>query len=314
MAAQAIHAAAKLRLPDLLASGPKTAAELAHECGAHAPTLERLLRALATIEMFAATPDGRFRNTPFTEVLRTDHPQSQRDFAMFLPAAFLWRPLGELYESVRTGEPAFERIFGERFFDYMDAHPEDAAVFNTVMTQGVAWTTPGLLAAYDFSGFARLMDVGGGEGALLRGILAATPGLHGVLFDLPAVVKGASAILTGEVGSRCEIVGGDFFASVPGGADAYLLKGIIHDWPDAEAVKILTNIRRVIPTNGTLLLVERLADSTRRAAGLMELLMLTIGGRERTEAEFRPLLGAAGFAMARIIATETSDLIECRPI
>lgn len=159
IAAQAIYVAAKLRIPDLLASGPKTSAELASDCGAHAPTLERLLRALASLEMFALNPDGRFRNTPLTESLRTEHPQSRRDDALFLPASFLWRPLGELYESVRTGEPAFERIFGKRFFEYLAGHADDAALFNTVMTQGIAWTTPALLAAYDFSRFDRLVDV-----------------------------------------------------------------------------------------------------------------------------------------------------------
>jgi O-methyltransferase domain/Dimerisation domain len=179
LAAQAIHVATRLRIPDLLAFGPKTSAELAASCGAHTSTLERLLRALATLEMFALTPDGRFCNTPLTEVLRTDHPQSRRESALFLPASFLWRPLGELYESVRTGEPAFPAIFGQLFFDYLADHPAEAALFNSVMTQGVAWTTPALLAAYDFSRFERLADVGGGQGALLRDILAATPGLQG---------------------------------------------------------------------------------------------------------------------------------------
>jgi multifunctional cyclase/dehydratase/O-methyltransferase len=144
-----------------------------------------------SLEMLARTPDGRFRNTPLTEVLRADHPQSQRDGALLLTAAFLWRPLGELEESVRTGRAAFERIFGQRFFPYLASHPDDAAVFNAAMTQGVSWTTSVLLAAFDFSGFTRLVDVGGGEGAFLRDILAATPSLRGVLFDLPQVVSRA---------------------------------------------------------------------------------------------------------------------------
>src|ERR1039457_7077896 len=236
IAVQAIHAAAKLRIPDLLASGPKTIAELAAGSGAHPPSLERLLRALSTLEMFAPTRDGRFRNTPLTELLCTDHPQSQRNTALFLPAPFLWRPLGELYESVRTGDPVFERIFGQSFFHSLAAHPADAAVFNAVTTQGIAWTSPALLAAYDFSRFERLVDVGGGQGALLRDILIATPGLEGILFDLPQVVSGASEILGGEIASRCQIVGGSFFDSVPEGANAYLLKGVVHDWPDDDAV------------------------------------------------------------------------------
>jgi SAM-dependent methyltransferase len=314
IAAQAIHVAAKLRIPDLLASGPKTIAELASDSGAHPPTLERLLRALSTLEIFARTPDGRFRSTPLTEMLRTDHPQSQRDAALFLPAAFLWRPLGELDESVRTGEAAFQRIFGQRFFEYLATHPDDGAVFNAVMTQGVAWTTPALLAAYDFSRFHRLVDVGGGEGALLRDILSATPGLCGILFDLPQVVTRAAEVLTGDIAARCQIVGGNFFDSVPEGADAYILKGVIHDWLDDDALRILRNVRRAIRPDGTLLLIDGIVDSATRPAGLMDLLMLVVGGRERTEGDFRSLLAATGFVLTRIIPTEVSSLIECHPV
>jgi SAM-dependent methyltransferase len=314
IAAQAIYAAAKLRIPDLLASGPRSVAELAADSGANVTALERLLRALSTLGMFSLSSNGRFANTPLTEVLRTDHPQSQRGAALLLPAAFLWRPLGELYESVRTGEPAFQRIFGQRFFDYLATHPDDAAVFNAVMTQGVAWTSPALLAAYDFSRFERIVDVGGGEGALLRDILLATPGLRGVLFDLPQVVPGASGILNGDIGTRCQIVGGDFFHSVPEGADAYIMKGVIHDWPDQDATRILENARRAIRPAGTLLLVENLADAAARPAGVMELLMFVIGGRERTEAEFRALLAGTGFAISRIIRMEATSLIECHPV
>jgi len=313
IAAQAIYVAAKLRIADLLASGPKTIAELASESGTHPPTLERLLRALSTLEMFAPASDGRFRNTPLSEMLRSDHPQSQREGALFLPARFLWLPIGELFESVRTGEPAFRRIFGQPFFEYLAAHPADAAAFNNAMTQGIAWTTPALLDAYDFSRFEQLVDVGGGEGALLRDILVATPRLHGVLFDLPQVVARASEILTGDIAARCQIVGGDFFDAIPKDADAYLLKGVIHDWPDDDAARILRNTRRAIRPDGTLLLIEGIVDSTARPVGVMELLMLVIGGRERSEAEFRSLLGSVEFSLARIIPTGTSSLIECHP-
>jgi O-methyltransferase domain/Dimerisation domain len=311
---QAIHAAAKLRIPDLLASGPKTIAELASECGAHPPTLERLLRALSTLEIFAPTGEGRFSNTPLTEALRSDHPQSQRTAALFFPAPFLWRPLGELYESVRSGEPAFQRIFGQPFFDYLAGHSADAAVFNAVMTEGIAWTTSELLATYDFSRFERLVDIGGGEGALLQAVLDATPTLHGTLFDLPQVVTGASKILTGEVAARCQVVGGNFFDSIPQGADAYLMKGVIHDWPDIDAARILRNVRSVMRLDGTLLLMERIADSAAHPSGLMELLMLVIGGCERTGADFRSLLADTGFSLTRIISTNASTLIECHPV
>jgi hypothetical protein len=182
------------------------------------------------------------------------------------------------------------------------------------MTQGIAWTSPALLAAYDFSRFERLVDVGGGQGALLRDILIATPGLEGILFDLPQVVSGASEILGGEIASRCQIVGGNFFDSVPEGANAYLLKGVIHDWPDDDAVNILKNIRSAIPPDGTLLLVESLVDSVARPAGLADMLMLVIGGRERTEADFRSLVASSYFSLTRITTTEASSLIECHPV
>jgi hypothetical protein len=313
VAAQAIHAAARLRIADLLASGPRSVTDLAADAGADRSALERLLRALSTFEIFTVLPDGRFANTPLSEQLRADAPESQRDAAMFLPAAFLWRPIGELFESVRTGEPAFQRIFGQQFFDYLASHAEDAAVFNSVMTQGIAMTAPAVIAAYDFSIFTKVIDIGGGQGALLREILLATPGLHGVLFDLPQAVARATEVLAGDAAGRCEVVGGSFFDSVPEGGDLYTLKGVIHDWPDEDAVRILRNVRRSFPPAGTLLLIENIVDASARQVGVMELLMLVIGGRERTEADFRSLLAAAGFEIARIIPAGWSSLIECRP-
>lgn len=224
VAAQAIHAAVEFRIPDLLASGPRSAAELAAECGAHAPTLERLLRALTSIEMFIRTPDGRYRNSPQSEILRTDHPQSLRSEGMFLPAPFMWRPLGELTESVRTGEIAFDRVFGQGFFAYLSEHSEEAAAFNLVMAQEILWTTPALLKAYDFSRFDRLVDVGGGYGVFLSHVLAAAPKLQGILFDQPQVVAGARDSFKGDLIKRVTILSGSFFENVPKGGDAYLLR------------------------------------------------------------------------------------------
>lgn len=313
IAAQGIHAAVELRIPDLLAAGPKTTAELASECGAHPPTLERLLRALASLEIFECMEDGRYKNTSLGDVLRGDHPESQRDGGVFLTAPFLWRPLGELAESVRTGEPSFNAVFGQSFFEYLAGHAEDAALFNRVMTQGIAWTAPALLRAYNFSRFKRLVDVGGGQGALLRELLAATPKLRGVLFDLPAVVAGAGSILANGVAGRVEIVGGDFFDSVPEGGDGYLLKGVLHDWSDEDAVRILGNVRKAIRPDGTLLLMESLIDSDERPAGLGDLLMLVIGGRDRSEADFQRLLAESGFTLTRVIPAVATSLIECHP-
>lgn len=311
LAAQAIHAAVKFRIPDLLSSGPKSASELATECGAHPPTLERLLRALTSIEMFQRLPDGRYRNSPGTEILRRDHPQSLWAEGVFLPAPFLWRPLGELEESVRTGEAAFDRAFGQGFFPYLAEHPEEAAVFNRVMTQEILWTTPVLLRAYDFSRFNRLVDVGGGHGVFLSHVLAAVPKLEGVLFDQSKVVAGAKDSFKGEMARRTTILSGSFFESIPEGADAYVLRRIIHDWQDDEAAKILSNVRAAMQPNATLLIVEGLIDSAARPAGLMDLMMLVLGGKERTEAEFQELVQNAGFSLNRVVPAGAYSVIEC---
>ncbi len=314
VAAQAIHAAIKFRIPDLLSSGPKTVSELACSCDVHEPTLERLLRALTTIEMFVKTPDGRYGNSPLTEVLRSDHPLSLRSEGMLLPASFMWRPLGELSESVRTGKPAFERLFGQSFFAYLEQHPEDAANFNRVMAQEIMWTTPALLRAYDFSRFKRLVDVGGGQGVFLRHVLAANPNMRGVLFDQPNVVGEAIQLLKGEVAARTEITGGSFFEEVPRGGDAYLLRKVLHDWEDEDALRILSNVRSAMGADGTLLLVEGLIDSAQSSAGLMDLMMLVFfRGRERTEADFNSLLRSAGFTLSRVIPAGPYSLIESRP-
>lgn len=313
IAAQAIHAAVEFRIPDLLASRPQSAAELAPQCGAHAPTLERLLRALTSIEMFQRLPDGRYRNSPGTEILRRDHPQSLWAEAMFLPAPYMWRPLGELAESVRTGEPSFDRAHGNSFFRYLSEHPDDAEAFNRVMTQDILWTTPALLRACDFSRFHRLVDVGGGHGLFLNHILSAVPKLQGVLFDQPQVVAGAKDSFKGEVAARVEIASGSFFERIPEGADAYSLRRIIHDWDDEEAVKILSNVHTAMNPGGTLLLIEGLIDSPTRPVGLMDLTMLVFfGGRERTENEFRNLVLSSGFTLSRVIPAGTYSVMECR--
>lgn len=233
---------------------------------------------------------------------------------MFLPAPFLWKPLDELSESVRTGTPAFNRLFGQDFFAYIGSRPEEAAAFNRLMTQEILWTTPALLRAYDFSRFKCLVDIRGGLGLSLNHILAATPTLGGILFDQPKVVDDAKASFKDDVAARVKIVGGNFFESVPKGGDAYILKRIIHDWVDEDAIKILGNVRRSMPTCGTLLLVESLVDSRTQPAGLMDLLMLILGGRERTEAEFRSLPQSAGLLLSRVISVGSYSLLESHPV
>lgn len=314
VAAQAIHAAVQLRVPDLLRSGPRSAEELAAECGAHAPTLERLLRALTALDVFRREPDGRYRNTPQSDLLRADHPLSLCTIAQFLPAPHLWRALGELPAAIRTGEPAFDRAWGQSFFSYLAEHPEEAAVFNRLMTQEIAWITPQLLRAYDFTRFHTLVDVGGGEGAFLKAILSATPAIEGVLFDQPQVVAQAGKWLDSPLAARVRVVGGSFFESVPEGGDVYTLKRILHDWSDGDAARILGSIRQAMQPGGTLLVLESLIDSPTHPARLADLMMLVLGGRERTEADFRALFDSSGFALQRVLPVGTYALLEARPV
>jgi hypothetical protein len=314
VAAQAIHAAVKFGIPDHLASGPKTAAELAAVCGANEEALERLLRALASIEMFARSPEGRYSNSPQTEVLRGDHPLSLRSSGMYLPEPFMWLPLGEMSESVRTGEPAFERIYGQSYFAYLAEHPAESSTFNRMMAQEIMWLMPALLRVYDFSRFKRLVDIGGGQGTFLTKLLAATPQLKGVLFDRPQVIAEAKGLLTGDVAARIEFVAGDFFDGIVKGGDAYVMRRVLHDWEDADAVRILGNVRRAMSDDATLLLLEGLVDSASNPVGLMDLVMLVFfRGRERTEAEFRALLQSAGFSLSRVLPAGACSVIECKP-
>jgi len=315
MAVQAIHVAAKFALADLVASDPKSIQELAEATHTHGSSLGRLLRALTSLGIFVEDATGRYRQTPLSDTLRSDHPQSMRPFAMMLGAHFVWKPCGALEETVRTGQPSFERVYGAPFFEYLAGHSDDAAVFNAAMSSSPEHLAA-IAGAYDFSKFERIVDVGGGHGRLLARILLANPRLRGSLYDLPAVVADASALRQEPIRERCEIIGGDFFQRVPAGADAYILKGIIHDWNDEAALKILKNCRRVIHPDGRLLIVDAvLTRSTEPTKALMDMLMMVMtSGRERTESEFRCLLQEADFSMVQVIRSAGVSIIESRPI
>jgi len=315
MAVQAIHVAAKFALADLVASGPKSIQELAEATHTHGSSLGRFLRALTSLGIFVEDTTGRYRQTALSDTLRSDHPESIRSFAMMLGAHFVWKPSGALEETVRTGQPSFERVYGAPFFEYLAGHSDDAAVFNAAMSSSPEYLAA-IVGAYDFSKFERIVDVGGGHGLLLARILFANPRLCGVLYDLPTVVAGASALRQEPISQRCEIIGGDFFKGVPAGADVYLLKGIIHDWNDEAALKILKNCRRAIHPDGRLLVVEAvLTRSTDPATALMDMLMMVLtSGRERTESEFRSLLQEASFSMAQVIRSASVTIIESRPV
>jgi hypothetical protein len=318
MTSQAIAVAAKLGIADLLKEEPRTAEELANATKAHTASLNRLLRMLTSVGIFAEDADARFRQTPLSDLLRDDNPQSARGMAIG-GSELWWRPWGDLHWTVMTGKPAFHRIHGESLFEYLAKHPDDAAIFDAAMTSRSSIDLSAVLGAYDFSEFRRIVDVGGGHGALLHGILSVNPKLRGILADQPAVVAGAAATLrTGSVADRCEVVGADFFVSVPEGADAYIMKRIIHDWSEQDSLKILRNCRRAIPPHGKLLLIEHVLKPANEPdpGKLMDLNMLVLlGGQERTEAEFAALLRQADFSLTRVIPTAGAmSIIESQPV
>ena len=303
----AIAVVAKLRVADLLADGPQTLADLAARTETHTPSLYRVLRTLASVGIFAEQADGRFALTPMGEYLRTGVRGSLRGIADLTCSDWSWRPWSKMLETVRTGRAAFDSVFGESVFDYLGKHPDESAVFNEGMTGFTSNVAPAVAEAYDFSAFKTVVYVGGGHGVLLSTILQAYAGVNGIVFDSPDVVAGAEeAIRKAGLTGRCRAVGGDFFQGVPAGGDAYLMKHIIHDWPDDKATTILRRCREGVNAGGKLLLVEMvIAPADAPDLGkLIDLEMLAIaGGRERTEVEYRQLLAGAGWRLTRVVPT-----------
>ena len=299
-----IAVAARLGVADHLVDGPLGAEELAERVGADPQALSRVLRLCADAGVFAELEDRRFGQTPLSELLRGDREDSMRGLAMLFESPFLRAAWTELHAAVRGGGRAFDRAHGVPLFDYLTEHPDDAAVFDAAMVGASRQLIAAVLDAYDFSGFDTVVDVGGGNGALLALILAGNPGARGILFDLPAVTDRAQALLADAgVADRCEVVAGDFFESVPAGGDAYVLTQILHDWEDEAATRILRNCRAVMNDDARLLLGEAVlpAGPERSLARFIDVEMLVIGGRERTEAEYRKLLAGAGLRLTRVI-------------
>jgi O-methyltransferase/methyltransferase family protein len=307
---QLLYVVAKLGIADLLRDGPKRSEELAQAVGAHPRTLYRVLRALASLGVFVEDEAQGFHLTPLAQLLRTDVPESLRALAIFYGEEWIWHAEGALLYSVRTGKAAFHHVHGMSPFDYYRQHAEAAAGFNAAMTNLSGHELAAIIAAYDFTEMATIVDVGGGQGALLAEILKTCPHMRGILFDLPAVVESAQPFLTAAgIAERCTCVAGDFFQRLPGGGDAYILKRVIHDWDDAQAAAMLTQCRQAMPAHGRLLLMERVIPpgNTPSVGKLADITMLVhYGALERTEAEFRGLLEAAGFTLVRIIPTQTS--------
>jgi hypothetical protein len=308
---RALHVAAKLGIPDLLAGGARPAAELAAKTGTDAAALRRVLRLLASVDVFREAEDGAFALSPLGEALRSDVPGSARALVLLFAGIGLQDSWKELEYCVRTGLPAFRKHSADGdAFSHFDA--EQAKIFDAAMATFAPQTAAAIAGAYDFSAFGTVVDVGGGNGALLIGLLGANPHLRGIVFDRPQAAGGArSRVAEAGLAARCEVVAGDFFESVPRGADAYLIKHVIHDWDDEKAALILRNCRRAMGAKSTLLVAEgvyppRIDTSlaSRGAAANDVNMLVATGGRQRSEQEFRSLYDAAGFTLTKIVATQ----------
>jgi O-methyltransferase domain/Dimerisation domain len=305
---RAIYAAAKLGIADLLKSGPLHYTKLAKECGTHPPSLYRLMLLLTSAGVFEEREAECFGLTPVGEYLQTGVPGSRHAQALLLAGPAQQRAWSGLLDVVKTGKTPS----GRSAFQFFAKYPEEGAIFNEGIAAGSAEAASAVAAAYDFAPFGTIVDVGGGHGVLLTTILAANPALRGILFDLPHASEGAEKQMeTAGLRGRCEFVAGDFLEQVPGGADAYILKSVIHDWDDTRSVAILRNIHHAMAQQGKLLLVEMTlparVDQTHMSqiiAGSDVNMMVNVGGQERTAAQFSALLDAAGFRLTRIIPTQ----------
>jgi len=305
-----VHVAARLKVADHLAPGPMKIADLAAAAGANAPTLYRLLRMLASVGLFRESDGHRFENTPLSEMLRSDVPGSMHGFAVMMVDGYNLDAYKGLLENVRTGETAFHKVFGMRAFEWLANHPGQAREFGEAMTSISGAENPAVAAALDVRGIAKLVDVGGGHGSLTAAILQRNPGLRGIVYDRPEVVENAKKdayVTRPGVAERCELLAGSFFESVPSGGDACIMKYILHDWEDELCVRILTNCRRAMGSTGKVFVVDNVIPpgNDPHWGKLLDINMLVLaGGRERTREEFEKIFAAAGFQLARVVATQ----------
>jgi SAM-dependent methyltransferase len=307
---QAIGTVVELGVPDELRKGPRRCSDVARKVGVSEDGLYRLLRALASVGLFAESAGRRFKLTPTGQFLRSDHPQSAAGYAQFVAHDSTWRPWGQLNYSVKTGMPAFDQVFGAPIFEYLSKNPQAAAVFDDAMTSISAAEAKAAAEAIDFKGIKTVMDVAGGHGLLLATVLKRNKTMRGVLFDLPHVVAGAAATFAraGMTG-RVRTESGDFFTELPSGADAIMMKHIIHDWDDESATRILQACHRALGPQGKVLIVDAVVPpgNVPHYGKLLdlEMLVLTPRGRERTKIEFTKLLRGAGFRLSRIVTTNS---------
>ena len=307
-ASAAIYVVTKLDIPELLANGPQTAAELAAMTNTNEDALYRTLRSIASIGVLTESEGRTFANTPVSETLRAGVPNSSRDMVIWMLEEPHWRVYGELLYSVQTGKTAWDKVYGAPVFESLfTTHRELGDTFNRAMTSFSRQTIPAILASYDFSGAATIADIAGGVGHLLGAVLQANPAANGILFEIPPVLEGAPAMLSSYgVETRVELIAGDFVESIPVNADIYMVKHIIHDWYDDKCQKILGNIRDVMPDNAKVLVIDSVVPppGVPHFSKFLDLEMLMLpGGMERTAEQFETLLTASGFKMTGIIPT-----------
>ena len=310
---RALALAARLGLANLLKDGPRSADDLAAATQTHAPSLARVARLLASVGVFAELPDGTFALTPLGEPLRADAAGSVRALVLLFAGVEAQDAWKELEYCVRTGEPAFRRAAPDTPSPYalMAQSSELTALFDQAMATFASWTAAAVEAAIDFSVFARVVDVGGGNGTLLIGLLKACQRLTGVVFDQPqAAARARENVAAAGLAGRCEVIAGSFFDEVPGRADAYLLSNVLVDWDDDRAAAILRNCRAAMPPHGKLLILEEVyparadrSDACRGVAAIDVLMLVCTGGRQRSEEEFRSLLSASRFRLSRVVPT-----------
>jgi hypothetical protein len=305
-----LGAAARLRLADLLADGPLFAAELATRTGRDADALQRMLRALATVGVFAVERDGRFANNRLSNALRSGPSGTFRDFADYFGSASNVGAWADFDRTLTTGKNAFERVHGMSVWDWFDHNHDERHVFAQAMTSMTALHAPGVARAYPFAEIERVCDVAGSRGTLLAEVLANHPHLRGVLFDNAGVVATARPLFEARgVAERVELASGNFFESVPAGCEAYLLKNILHDWDDERSLVILQNCRRVMQSGHRILVVELVLerDQTTGIGPMSDVQMMTVcgEGRERSRADFARLFERAGFRLQRVLPTAT---------
>jgi hypothetical protein len=314
---QSLYVAAKLGIADLLANGPQTVEQLAAGTQAHAASLRRVLRALASVGIFTETSPGAYSLTPLAALLRTGTPDSMRALAIMY-AEEQYQAWGNALHSVRTGETAFDQHFGQSYFEYLAQHPEADRVFNQAMTGWTTQVVDAVIDAYDFSPLRTIVDVGGSYGTMLAAILRSNQTANGILFDQPHVAAAAKAhLVSAGVAERCQTIGGDFFVEVPSGGDVYLLAQILHDWDDERSTGILGQCRRAMPARGKLLVIELvlpLGEEPFFGKWLDLHMLVLLGARERTGEEYKALLASAGFELARVIPTRAGpSIVEAVP-